>query len=420
MLTSLTTKKFAAWIVQCVVLHLIRNSLLCWLRASCPCGWWKLIKRKTWLLRVTGLAVLFIAVLVTFLTIGRRETLTDLLLWIHTHQVAGFVLFGLLYVWFTVLFLPPAVLAVCAGAMFGLWVGVLFVWVSATIGESIEFLLGRFLLRKWVRELTANWSVWQALQAALQEDGWKLVILLRISPVMPFSVINYALGTSSLPFSHYFWPSVFGIIPGILLYVYLGTLAVDITQVISDKGMSSAPATAKVVFIVLSAATALLAIVLSAVYTKRAIDRRLAHVQMSEHADAEQQPCPCEGQHPATAYEDHPVLIIEDDVQRQRQHHMQYNAKAKAQSAEAYRQAHHALRTEDQGTKQESRLSGRSHDDTAWLNCVASYCCILSVLCCISSAVAAAGIYQQSCTVRDMQSDKRLFLLNRPIKPVLE
>lgn len=308
-------------------------------------------------------------------------------------------------------------------------------------------------------------------------------------------------------FSHYFWPSVFGIIPGILLYVYLGTLAVDITQVISDKGMSSAPATgmlglaacqmmllsanscargqpcaaaasqaldslrrlccicvavqltapdsctsfthicvliayqcvvyraqlqcpaetvyvcctaAKVVFIVLSAATALLAIVLSAVYTKRAIDRRLAHVQMSEHADAEQQPCPCEGQHPATAYEDHPVLIIEDDVQRQRQHHMQYNAKAKAQSAEAYRQAHHALRTEDQGTKQESRLSGRSHDDTAWLNCVASYCCILSVLCCISSAVAAAGIYQQSCTVRDMQSDKRLFLLNRPIKPVLE
>lgn len=50
---------------------------------------------------MTGLAVLFIAVLVTFLTIGRRETLTDLLLWIHTHQVAGFVLFGLLYVWFT-------------------------------------------------------------------------------------------------------------------------------------------------------------------------------------------------------------------------------------------------------------------------------------------------------------------------------
>lgn len=104
-----------------------------------------------------------------------------------------------------VLFLPPAVLAVCAGAMFGLWVGVLFVWVSATIGESIEFLLGRFLLRKWVRELTANWSVWQALQAALQEDGWKLVILLRISPVMPFSVINYALGTSSLPVSHDMW-----------------------------------------------------------------------------------------------------------------------------------------------------------------------------------------------------------------------
>lgn len=67
------------------------------------------------------------------------------------------------------------------------------------LGETVSFLLGRFLLRKWVAELTADWPMWAALNAALREDGWKLVLLLRMSPAIPFSVINYALGSSSLP-----------------------------------------------------------------------------------------------------------------------------------------------------------------------------------------------------------------------------
>jgi uncharacterized membrane protein YdjX (TVP38/TMEM64 family) len=68
-------------------------------------------------------------------------------------------------------------------------------------GETVSFLLGRFLLKKWVKELTADWPMWSALDAALSEDGWKLVALLRVSPVVPFSIINYALGSSSLPVS---------------------------------------------------------------------------------------------------------------------------------------------------------------------------------------------------------------------------
>jgi hypothetical protein len=67
------------------------------------------------------------------------------------------------------------------------------------LGETVSFLLGRFLLRKWVAELTSDWPMWAALNAALMEDGWKLVLLLRMSPAIPFSVINYALGSSSLP-----------------------------------------------------------------------------------------------------------------------------------------------------------------------------------------------------------------------------
>jgi hypothetical protein len=67
------------------------------------------------------------------------------------------------------------------------------------LGETVSFLLGRFLLRKWVAELTSDWPMWAALNAALMEDGWKLVLLLRMSPAIPFSIINYALGSSLLP-----------------------------------------------------------------------------------------------------------------------------------------------------------------------------------------------------------------------------
>jgi uncharacterized membrane protein YdjX (TVP38/TMEM64 family) len=97
-----------------------------------------------------------------------------------------------------VVFLPVALLAICAGAIWGLWLGVLFVVIAAILGETLAFVLGRFLLRKYVLKWTAEWAWWQALNAALKVDGWKLVALLRLSPATPFSFFNYALGSSSI------------------------------------------------------------------------------------------------------------------------------------------------------------------------------------------------------------------------------
>lgn len=139
------------------------------------------------------------AFLALTLTLGRHDTLRHVLLWIHGHTVAGCVIFALLYTAFTICFLPPALLAACAGAIYGLLPAMPLVWLCAIVGETVSFLLGRFLLRRWVAELTAGWPMWLALNAALKEDGWKLVGLLRLSPLMPFSIINYALGSSSLP-----------------------------------------------------------------------------------------------------------------------------------------------------------------------------------------------------------------------------
>eukprot|EP00878_Enallax_costatus_P004668 GHUV01004916.1.p1 GENE.GHUV01004916.1~~GHUV01004916.1.p1 ORF type:complete len:449 (+),score=138.08 GHUV01004916.1:667-2013(+) len=246
-------------------------------------------RKKTWLIRGIGLSVLLGLFLATSLTIGRKDNLHKILLWLSEHRAGGFVIFALLYIWFTVLFLPPALLAACAGAIYGFLVAIPLVWFCAVLGETVSFLLGRFLLKKWVAELTADWPMWTALNAALKEDGWKLVALLRVSPVVPFSLLNYALGSSSLPFSHYFWPSVCGIVPGLVIYVWLGSLASDVTSAISQGGTAAAPPAAKIVIIVLCAVSALVVVVASAVYTKRAIDRRLAHVHVHEEVRVEEQ-----------------------------------------------------------------------------------------------------------------------------------
>lgn len=221
-------------------------------------------------------------VLTASIILGRKHHLQHILVWVDSHRYQGFFIFSAIYILFTVMFIPPAALALGAGAVFGLWVGILLVWWSAILGESVAFILGRFLLRGFVKAQTRHLPSWQAMEAALREDGWKLVLLLRCSPVMPFTLVNYALGVSSLPFWQYLWPSVVGILPGIFLYVYLGTLAKNITEVMQSKGLKQASRGTQIAFFTVSGVTAILAIVLVTIYAKRAISRRLVSHQDQE------------------------------------------------------------------------------------------------------------------------------------------
>jgi uncharacterized membrane protein YdjX (TVP38/TMEM64 family) len=99
-------------------------------------------KRQTQL-RIAVSCIALLCGVLTFVTISQHDHIATLLLWINDHPGIGFFIFGATYVWFTVLFLPPAVLALAAGAVFGLWMGIILVWGSAVTGETIAFLLGR-------------------------------------------------------------------------------------------------------------------------------------------------------------------------------------------------------------------------------------------------------------------------------------
>ena len=125
----------------------------------------------------------------------------------------------------TVLFVPTALLALAAGAFFGVPVGFAVALASSLAGASAGFLAGRYLSRGGVLEKAISNKKIQALDNAVAEKGWKIVLLLRLSAICPFMLLNYGLGLSRISFKRHILVSSIGMIPGTLLYVYLGSLA---------------------------------------------------------------------------------------------------------------------------------------------------------------------------------------------------
>ncbi len=137
----------------------------------------------------------------------------------------GMVLFVALYVIATVLLLPGSVLTLGAGFAFGLLPGMALVSVGSTLGAAAAFGVSRRLGRERVLARIGKAENVAALDRMVGAEGWKIVALLRLSPVFPFVALNYLLGLSSIRFRDYLWASWAGMLPGTLLYVYLGHAA---------------------------------------------------------------------------------------------------------------------------------------------------------------------------------------------------
>lgn len=145
--------------------------------------------------------------------------------WVQSQGIWAPVLFVLLYAGATVAFVPGSILTLSAGAIFGLVKGTLLVSLASTLAAAISFLLGRFAFRNWVEKKLKDKPKFKALDEAVGREGWKMIMLLRLSPVFPFTLLNYALGVTKIGF----WPAIgaswVGMLPGTILYVYLGSIA---------------------------------------------------------------------------------------------------------------------------------------------------------------------------------------------------
>ncbi|MCM1984397.1 TVP38/TMEM64 family protein [Lyngbya confervoides] len=163
-------------------------------------------------------------------TLNPQGWLRDALTWIDQQGALGIAAFMLLYVIATVAFLPGSLLTLGAGFLFGVAEGSVLVLVSATLGATAAFLVGRYLARDWVAQKIAGNQKFAAIDRAVGREGFKIVLLTRLSPVFPFNLLNYALGLTRVSLKDYVLASV-GMLPGTVMYVYLGSLAGSLAQV---------------------------------------------------------------------------------------------------------------------------------------------------------------------------------------------
>src|SRR6266516_4065782 len=153
-----------------------------------------------------------------------QDLLKAALDWIGKLGPWGPVIFVGLYVVATVLFVPGSVLTLGAGAVFGVALGSVCVSISATLGATAAFLVGRYLARDAIARRIEKNEKFAAIDRAVADEGWKIVFLTRLSPVFPFTLLNYAFGLTRVRLGQYVLASWIGMMPGTVMYVYLGSL----------------------------------------------------------------------------------------------------------------------------------------------------------------------------------------------------
>ena len=139
----------------------------------------------------------------------------------------GALVFVPLYALWVTLLLPGVWASMLAGALYGTWWGSLIVFVGACLGAEAAFLLGRTWLRNWARRRLAAVPKLLAIEQAVSREGLKLVLLTRLSPAFPFSLLNFAYGLSEVSLRDY-TIGLIGILPGTILFCGLGALAGDV------------------------------------------------------------------------------------------------------------------------------------------------------------------------------------------------
>ena len=179
---------------------------------------------------------------------------------IHSLGALGPFAYVLGYVIAVVAGVPGSLLTLAAGAIFGLWAGTLWVLLGATLGASAAFLVARYLARARVERRVAQVPRFAAIDRAIAHDGLRIVFLLRLSPAVPFTLLNYVLGLSNVRFSDFLVASV-GMLPGTLLYVYSGKVAGDVAAVTGGGGLAHGTASYSLIVLGLLATIAVTVIV---------------------------------------------------------------------------------------------------------------------------------------------------------------
>ena len=191
-------------------------------------------------LRAALLAGAATAFLLATVLLPVREWTTGLLAWVGERGAWAAAILGIAWIPAAILFLPGTILTLGTGFLLGLEAGLAVVSLGSTIGATAAFLVGRHLGRDWVRRRVGERRGFQGIDRAIEREGLKVVLLLRLSPLVPFNALNYALALTGVRLRDYVLGSWVGMLPGTLLYVWLGAGARSLAAIAA--GTSARPA----------------------------------------------------------------------------------------------------------------------------------------------------------------------------------
>jgi uncharacterized membrane protein YdjX (TVP38/TMEM64 family) len=186
--------------------------------------------RRAGLARVAAIAVVLVALF--FVGDDLARYIPQFAEWVEGLGVWGPVVFAAGYAAATVAMVPGSLLTLAAGAIFGLGRGFATVFIGASVGATLAFLVSRYVARTWVEQKLEGHEKFAMVDRAIGDEGLKIAVLLRLSPLFPFNLLNYALGLTRISLRDYVI-SHLGMLPGTLLYVYYGRLAGAVAEVAS-------------------------------------------------------------------------------------------------------------------------------------------------------------------------------------------
>jgi uncharacterized membrane protein YdjX (TVP38/TMEM64 family) len=184
----------------------------------------KLRKRST-IIKAAGVLAVIVGIVFLYRLLPIAVWLTTFRGWVGGLGPAGYAVYALVYAACVVLFVPASILTLGAGLLFGVAKGTVVVVIGASLGSAMAFLLARTILRHRIEAMTSGNAKFRALDRAISREGGKIVLLVRLAVVFPFTYLNYAFGLTGVRFGPYVLTTFIGIIPGTLAFVYIGALA---------------------------------------------------------------------------------------------------------------------------------------------------------------------------------------------------
>ena len=155
--------------------------------------------------------------------------------WIQNQGPSGYLIYSTVFAIGTAMFFPGSIFVMGAGYIWGIAIGSIVASISLTISAVIAFLFSRYIVRDWVASKVIQIPRLDRLDAGVANSGFKFIFLIRLSPVFPFTLFNYAYGATGVKLGSYVLGTWLGMIPGTVMYVYLGSLITDIAQVATGQ-----------------------------------------------------------------------------------------------------------------------------------------------------------------------------------------